>query len=200
MFLWNEKKYSDKQIIQGLKADKVAFEKSASVLYRKCIGFVGDFEKKYSLLSREDLDDAYIDSLQSVIQKIVNGSFDESKGKISTLIYQIFSNKCVDQIRRNTNHKSEWEKNLDIITEDLPVASKSFLKELMIGEEFQTVVDTLGQLGNPCQELIMDFDYWGFSPDEVAKKLNYKTGKSASQAKFRCMESLRKLLEKRAII
>ena len=200
MFLWNEKKYSDKQIIQGLKADRVRFEKSASILYQKCIGFIRDFEKKYSLLSKEDLDDAYIDSLQSVIKKIVNGSFDESKGKISTLIYQIFSNKCVDQIRRNTNNKSEWEKNLDIITEDLPVTSKSFLKQLMVGEEFQMVLDVLGQLGDPCQKLIMDFEYWGFTPEEVAKRLNYKTGKSASQAKFRCMESLRKLLNKSATI
>ncbi len=151
-----------------------------------------DAAKKHPLLSQMDIGDAYIDAVDAVIRKVLSHTYNIKLAKLSTLLYQIFSNKCIDQLRRITNHKNEWQRNLDSITEDMPAASQDFLKSMMEQDEMNDVVGIMDQLGENCRELIMDFDYWGFKPEEVAERRGYKNGKSASQAKYRCMEELRK--------
>jgi RNA polymerase sigma-70 factor (ECF subfamily) len=187
---------SDLEIIEGLKAGGVLFEKSALELYRKCQNFINDAAKKHPLLSEENLQDAYIDSVDAMIRKVLSDQFKREVGKLSTFLYQIFSNKCIDQLRRITNHKNEWQRNLDSITEDLPMKSQDFLQSIMDKDEMCEAVDAMGKLGSNCKNLILDFDYWGFKPDEVAERRGYKTAKSASQAKYKCMEELRKLISK----
>ena len=41
----------------------------------------------------------------------------------------------------------------------------------------------------------MDLDYWGFSPEEVAQRHQYKNAKTASQAKYKCLTKLRAMYQ-----
>lgn len=152
--------------------------------------------RKHPLLSQPDILDAYIDAVDAVIKKVLSHEYNDELAKLSTLLYQIFSNKCIDQLRRITNHKNEWRRNLDSITEDLPVKSQDFLQSIMEQDELEDVMEVMDRLGENCKDLILDFDYWGYKPEEVAKRRGYKNGKSASQAKYRCMEELRKMINK----
>ena len=196
----NTKIHSDKEIINGLKAGGPPFEKYSLLLYRKCKSYIFKAHKKYPSLTEEDLHDAYVDAVDSLIKIVVKGEYKEKVGKLSTLLYQIFSNKSIDQLRRQTNHKSDWLKSLDKITEDIPVSSRDFLTTLMSKSDFDNVMGIMDDMNDICKDLIMDFDYWGFKPDEVAKRRGYKSGKSASQAKYKCMEALRKLIKVKPVL
>ncbi|TRX62616.1 sigma-70 family RNA polymerase sigma factor [Fulvivirga sp. M361] len=186
---------SDSEIIEGLLAGGPPFEKYALVLYRMCENYIHEAVKKHPLLEAADIHDAYIDAVDAVIKKVLSNQFKKEVAKLSTLLYQIFSNKCIDQLRRVTNHKHEWQRNLNTITEDLPVKSQDFLQSMMEQDDMNDILSVMEKLAHGCKELIMDFDYWGFKPEEVAERKGYKTGKSASQAKYRCMEELRKLIK-----
>ena len=197
-FRWKST-YSDSEIIEGLQAGGASFEKYALILYRTCKRYIHKARNKFPNLNEADLHDAYIDAVDAVIRKVLANQFDEDLAKLSTLLYQIFSNKCIDQLRRISNYKNTWQRTLDSITEDLPVQAQDFLQTIMANEEMTDVTQAMDKLGAPCKDLIMDFDYWGFKPDEVAERRGYKSGKSASQAKYRCLEDLRKLMNKEAV-
>lgn len=188
--------YPDSVIIEGLRSGGARFEKCSLALYRSCENYMHEAARKHPLLSQPDILDAYIDAVDAVIKKVLSHEYKDELAKLSTLLYQIFSNKCIDQLRRITNHKNEWRRNLDSITEDLPVKSQDFLQSIMEQDELEDVMEVMDRLGENCKDLILDFDYWGYKPEEVAKRRGYKNGKSASQAKYRCMEELRKMINK----
>lgn len=184
----------DDELIERLKGDQVAFERAAASLYKQHLSFTYQASGKYPNLPREAILDSYHDAIDAVIKKIIQNDFDPSQGKISTLLYQIFFNKCVDQLRSFTNHKSKWERDLAELHPELPVRSQNFLRRIMEEEDFHGVSQAMQALKPPCRELILDLDYWGFSPEEAANRNGYKNGHSASQAKYRCLEHLRKKL------
>ena len=199
MFGRKRKSDSDAELIKGLRSPGISFEKAATALFAQYQGYVFRMLKKYPALGEEEIHDAYADAIDATIRKVIRQEFDEQKGKLSTLLFQIFSNKCIDRIRHNTNHKAEWEKELAEITPDLPVASQDFLRSVMAEEAFRGVESLMEDLHPPCKELILAFDYWGYRPDEVAGQLGYKNGKTASQAKYKCMEKLRKMIAAKQI-
>ncbi len=188
---------SDATIIKQLRSSPSQFEKAASDLYQQFKGFMNKAQRQYPSLSKEDLHDAYTDALDALIKKIIDQTYQTDKGKLSTLFYQIFFNKCVDQMRKITNNKNGFERQLEHITPELPVKAKDFLKGVMQKEAFEGIVTFMDQLNPPCKSLIMDIDYWGFSPEEAAERNGYKNAQSASQAKYRCMETLRKKISKK---
>jgi len=188
---------NDQILIQRLRGSTSDFEKTVSFLYRHYRGYLGKARKKYSSLSEEDLQDAYTDAINALIKQVIQDKYDKEKGSLSTLFYQIFSHKCVDQLRRITNHKNEWARQLDQLVPDLPVAGVNFLMTMVQKEAFEGMLELMEELKPPCKSLIMDLDYWGFTPEETAKRNGYKNGPSVSQAKYRCMESLRKKLSQK---
>ena len=187
--MFGRKRKSEAELIAKLRQPGASFERAASSLYAQYQGYVFRLLKKYPALGEEAVRDAYADAVEATIRKIIREEFDPAKAKLSTLLFQIFSHKCIDRIRQHTNHKAEWERELAEITPDLPVASQDFLRSIMAEEAFRGVESLMEELKPPCKELILAFDYWGFRPEEVAEKLGYKNGKTASQAKYKCMEN-----------
>ena len=48
----------------------------------------------------------YSDAVLTVIEHLTSGRF-EGRSELETYLYQIFTNKCVDLIRRNTTKKAQ---------------------------------------------------------------------------------------------
>ena len=188
---------TDAQIIRNLRTNtpkSPEFERTACYIYRKWKAYLFKFGKKHPILSQEDVKDAYHEAIHGLIQAIIKGKFQPDKSSISSFLYAILSNKCLDKIRRVTNHKHSWEASLEQLTPDLPLASRSFLHEIIVEEEVSMLRLALNRMGAICRELILAMEYWGYKPDEVAIQLGYKDGKSASQAKYRCLKELRALM------
>ncbi|MEM6628027.1 MAG: sigma-70 family RNA polymerase sigma factor [Bacteroidota bacterium] len=192
-----KKEPSDLALINLLRGTHRDFEQTTHFLYNKFKGFQFTAKKRYPSLSDEHIQDAYTDAFDALIKKVVAGSYDPSKSSMSTYFCQIFFNKCIDQLRKVTNNKNEWINQLQELVPDLPSASVDLISKLVSQDDFMNVLKVMDTLKDPCKSLILDFDYWGFSPEEAAKRNGYKNGHSASQAKYRCLEALRKKIRRK---
>ena len=188
---------SDTEIIEKLHRSPEEFEKTTSLLYRTYKKYIPSGKKRFPSLTDEELLSAYHDAFNGVIKMIIQKTFDQEKGGIGTLLFEIFNKKCIDQLRKNTNHKSEWAKQLQELLPNMPGASVEFLSEVINQDTFHQIVSLMDELKEPCKKLILDFDYWGFSPEEAAKRNGYKNGHSASQAKYRCIKALQKKIRRK---
>lgn len=187
----------DDQLIEELLADGPEgprFQGACIRLYKQFRGLKKKAGQSYPGLAEEHLTDAFHEALNALVQGIIQREYDGRKAKLSTLFFSIFSNKCIDQLRALTSHKRKWSQSWASLTPDLPIASQAFLEELMDKEVVEGLASLMDQLGSPCKELILAMDYWGYSPEEAARVYRYKDGKSASQAKYRCLQQLRKRL------
>lgn len=59
--------------------------------------------------------------------------------------------------------------------------------------KFQIIENVLKDLGKKCREILEMFYFKSLSMDSIAKKIGYKTVKSAKVQKYKCMESARKM-------
>ncbi|MEM7372723.1 MAG: sigma-70 family RNA polymerase sigma factor [Bacteroidota bacterium] len=186
---------SDQDIIQAIRQGGTEKERMARRLFDQYVGWVGQAMKKHRLTEEEALD-AYTDSILAGVRQLESGTF-EGKSQVHTWLFQIFSNKCVDKIRRKTTHKS---KLVQLWTSELPElsdAARNKLQEMIQTETLLQLKHLIHQLGEKCKHLIWDTEYWGIELKELAQKLGLKDARSASTQKYRCMEKLRVLIRKK---
>ena len=188
----SNKEPKDLTLIAQLRSSPREFETTARFLFDKYKGYKFTAKKRYPSLTDEHIQDAYTDAFDALMKKVIDNSYDPSKSSLSTFFCQIFSNKCIDQLRKLTNNKNEWLNQLQELVPDLPATSVDLISELVNQDDFNKILKLMDTLKDPCKSLILDFDYWGFNPEEAAKRNGYKNGHSASQAKYRCLEALRK--------
>ena len=67
---------------------------------------------KYTI-TQEDAFDAYSDTILAAIGKISERRF-EGRSSLKTWLFQIFHNKCVDLIRKNSTHKNRVHKTQEV--------------------------------------------------------------------------------------
>ncbi|MCB0835250.1 MAG: sigma-70 family RNA polymerase sigma factor [Bacteroidetes bacterium] len=184
-----QKTVSDQELIQALKSGGAAKERYEYLLYRLHMDFVRKRPRKYKLTD-EEARDAYTDAFLIVIDHITSGRF-RGESSIKTYLSRIFRNKCVDRARKNSTIKVDWMDEFP----DLEDTSKDFLRK-MIGEEMVAGLRKhLEAIGEKCKELLL-LSGSGFSPQEVAEKMGFKTPKSASSQRYKCMEKLKQEIEK----
>ena len=177
----------DQKIIDALKeggSQRLQFEK---LLFRKYAYFVPHRPGKYRL-SEEEAKDAYADAFIAVIGNIVSGKF-RGESTLKTYLSRIFRNKCVDRFRKNTTKKVNWAEEFP----ELPDESKDFVRGMIASEELEDLKLAMGGLTERCRELLW-LSGQGFSPAEIADKMGFKTPRSVSSQRYKCMEKLRELI------
>ncbi|MCI4668623.1 MAG: sigma-70 family RNA polymerase sigma factor [Bacteroidia bacterium] len=180
---------TDTDIIEGLRGDAATRKKFEYLLYRKFAYLVPSRPGKYRL-DEDEARDAYTDSFLAVVDNITSGKF-RGEASLKTYISRIFRNKCVDRFRKNSTVKVEW---LDEFP-DISDPSKDFLRKIMGREEMNGLLQWLKQLGERCQELLM-LSGQGYSPSEIAEQMDFKTPRSASSQRYKCLEKLKTLIKK----
>lgn len=183
----------DDVIINGLKStpgNRSHYEKEFYVTYSY---FINEGCKKYHL-TYEDSFSAYSDSLLSAIQNITNGNFDHQYS-IKTYLFQIFRNKCVDLIRKNTTNKQGVNRAAAApeIINFMPDKARSAIERLIDEEQIQYIRGQLEKSGDKCREILMLFED-GFSDKDIATKLDYNNAAVVKTTRLRCREKLRNLL------
>jgi RNA polymerase sigma factor (sigma-70 family) len=195
MFFFN-KALKDDSIVQGILAGGTQRRLYENKLYEKFHYLVREAQFKHKI-SEDDAESAYSDAVLSVIDHIVSRRF-EGRSELKTYLYQIFSNKCVDIIRKNTTNKAEVHQNsvgLDDALAWLPDEAQSVVRKLMVESDIAQLRQHLQTLGEKCREMILAWGE-GYSDEEIAQMMQYNTAAVAKTSRQRCLEKLKEKYQK----
>lgn len=187
-------KTTDTEIIEGLKGEyknRIAQER---LLYNTYKYFIDEGCRKYSL-SREDSFSAYSDATLSTIHNIVTDHFD-LRASIKTYLYQIFSNKCIDLLRKNSTNKQSVHQTMPIpdMLQQLPEAARNAVEKMIDANKYTLLKKHLAEMGEKCREILMLFED-GLTDREIAIELHYSNAAVAKTTRLRCLKSLRENMQ-----
>ena len=184
------KKLSDQALIAGIRAgggQRRHFENQLYDKYRYLIR-EGSYNHK---IDNEDASMAYSDTILTVIEHIATGRF-EGRSELKTYIHQIFSNKCVDVIRKRTTNKAQEFQpfSLDDLLVPVPDSQRTALADLIRQQDHQRIRYLLTRIGDRCQEILTLWSE-GCSDREIALQYQYNSDGVAQTTRLRCLEKLR---------
>ena len=183
---------SESDIIQGLQNDVLKRQQYEDSLYKRFSYFIEEGKRKF-FLTHEDAFTAYSDTIIIVLENIINKTF-RGRSSLKTYIYQIFCNKCVDQVRKNTTNKNEVHKALDL-SKALHVvsdAAKTILQRLIDKSDIDLLKQRLNGLAGSCRQMLL-LSAEGYSDKDIAQIMGFKTSAVAKTSRLRCLEKLRQL-------
>jgi len=183
---------SESDIIQGLQNDVLKRQQYEDSLYKRFSYFIEEGKRKF-FLTHEDAFTAYSDTIIIVLENIINKTF-RGRSSLKTYIYQIFCNKCVDQVRKNTTNKNEVHKALDL-SKALHVvsdAAKTILQRLIDKSDIDLLKQRLNGLAGSCRQMLL-LSAEGYSDKDIAQIKGFKTSAMAKTSRLRCLEKLRQL-------
>lgn len=180
----------DADIVAGLQVGGNSGRHAENQLYKKYLFFIRQGVRKHQL-SEDECATVYADAVLAAIDQIKKGRF-EGRSELETYLYQIFTNKCVDLIRKKTTNRQRVHNafSLDDSLLQLPDPARSVVQQLMEQADKDQLHQQLQKLGDKCREMLLAWGE-GYSDDELAKKLGYNTSSVAKVSRLRCLERLR---------
>ncbi len=184
--------FSNEEVIKGIKAGGIVQEKWLLKLYETHFSLVYKALEKHKV-NKEQAMDAYSDALVEFRKKIISNSFRGDSHYFSYL-YSIFFNKIFNALAKNKTKKVEWVFELPqfIIDND-----KDISRLLETNEDYETLIQYMNELGEPCNSILLDNAYWGYSMAELAERHNLKDAATARSKKFHCLKKLLASIKKK---
>ncbi|HEY2580800.1 MAG TPA: sigma-70 family RNA polymerase sigma factor [Mucilaginibacter sp.] len=185
--------FSENVILQGLKSVGFLRRTAEKELYKAFFYLIREAEKKYGI-EEDDAASIYSDTVIAIINNIASGKF-EGRSSLKTYIYQIFSNKCVDLLRKKTTNKGKLEDTMpyDSLIYELPDETRDIIQKLIAKDEKQEVLEKLNEIGDKCKELLLLFED-GFNDKEIAEFMKYQSADVVKTTRLRCIEKIRSKL------
>ncbi|WP_080057794.1 RNA polymerase sigma factor [Spirosoma aerolatum] len=181
---------ADAEIIEGLLAGGVTRLTAENRLYGKYLFLIRDGVRKHQL-SDDDCATIYADTILAAIEQISSGRF-EGRSELRTYLYQIFTNKCVDFIRKKTTNRQSVHQaiSLDDSLMQLPDSARSVVQKLIDQSDWERLLQQLRSLGEKCYQMLLAWGE-GYSDEEIAQQMSYHTASVAKTSRLRCLERLR---------
>ncbi|MDE0561081.1 sigma-70 family RNA polymerase sigma factor [Algoriphagus sp. NF] len=174
---------SQEELIQGIKENE---RRVMSSLYIEVFPKV----KSYIIQNNGDEDqakDIFQEAFLVAWQKVKEGEFlPQNSTAMQGFLFQVSKNKWLDWLRSSRFKK---ESSLGAISIEVADAEEEFL----LDERLSMLDRAFQQLGESCQELLKLFYFKKMSLDKLAQSFGW-TPKTAKNNKYRCMESLRKII------
>ena len=188
--------HQDSDILFGLKNSYKQRSVYENILYNQYAYFIDEGCRKQNLNYEESFS-AYSDAVLSAIHNIINNHFD-GRSSIKTYLYQIFCNKCIDLIRKNTTNKHQVHKTMPVpeMMNQLPDSTKTSIERLMHNELKAKIRIQLGTIGKKCKDLLLMFED-GLTDKEIAQELSYNNAAVVKTTRLRCLEKLREKVTER---
>ncbi|WP_019986648.1 RNA polymerase sigma factor [Rudanella lutea] len=183
---------SDAQWIDELRAGGIRRRQAENRLYDQYAYFIREGARKHRL-DEEQTATAYADALLALIDQVVSGRF-EGRSSLKTYLYSLFSNKCVDQIRRKTTNRESVHGGIELdgALLQLPDESRSVVQQLIAQYDAGQLRQRLRLLGEKCQSMLLAWGD-GFSDEDIALQQGYNSSAVAKTSRLRCLEKLREL-------
>ncbi len=181
---------SDTELATGILAGGTSRRLFENKLYEKFYYLIKDGTFKHKI-TQEEAASSYSDAIIAVIDAIVTGKFLE-KAQLKTFVYQIFNNKCVDLIRKNSTNKESVNQgySIDDLALQMPDDSKLIIQKLSEEFEFDKLKKELIKLGEKCKQMLMAWAE-GFSDKEITLMLEYNSPQVTKTSRLRCLEKLK---------
>lgn len=182
--------YQDRDIIAGIQAGGLSRDRALNLLYRSHWGYIHQGMSKFNITLEEAIS-AYDDAILGLMIQVNKKQFQE-RAKLSSYLYQIFRNKCIDQHKKNQKRlEIAWEEAFPNLTDK----SVHFLQEIIGKESWDIASNLIKQLGEKCRQILM-LAAEGYRPAEIAQQLGLKNAQTAKSRKYKCVKRFRQLIEK----
>lgn len=188
---------TDASIIEELKSSPGARSRQEKILYNEYAYFINEGCRKYNL-THEDSFSAYSDAFLSAVINIVSNRFD-GRSSIKTYLYQIFSNKCIDLIRKSTTNKQQVFKTVEVpdLMNQLPDAARNAVTKMIEGEQLRAMKESMEKIGSRCKDLLLLFEE-GYTDKQIAEQLEYNNAAVVKTTRLRCLDKLRERVKENA--
>ncbi len=181
--------FTDAELLEMIVAGGQKYQQASEILFHKFQGFIPKVQDKLHL-SQTHIQDAYSDALVKLIRQIKLKKF-RGESKLSTYFFSIFNNTAVDVSRKNSSNKNIVTQELN----DYNLRERDLLQILEAKSEAKNLMSKMAQLGTTCQKILMDWGYYGYSMEEIAKRAKLANEGSARSMKFKCLKKLKSLLD-----
>jgi RNA polymerase sigma factor (sigma-70 family) len=182
----------EQEILYKLTSPGLAQRKGETQLFQQYAYMMRTGVHKYALPA-DDLFDSYSDTMLAVMAAITGGSF-QGKSSLKTFVYKIFHHKCIDTWRKKKSSKNRVHQTVTHQGLSLPLQAQvqPVLEELIQKGEAAAIKQQLQQLGHKSQYLLQLFAA-GYTDEEIALEMQFKTREVAKTSRLRCMKTLRQL-------
>ena len=170
---------TDQEIIHQLKKGN---ESCIKHLYQH-LGMIKSHVIKNSGTADEAID-IFQEALEVFYRNVMSGDF-QLQGKISSYLYGVSRRLWLNQLNRYKKREKPsddailFERVHEEREEQNPIALEKYVRNL------------LEKLGEPCKSLLEAVFFFRMKMEDIAKKFNYSSARSASQQKLRCLKELR---------
>jgi len=184
----------DEQIVAGLQAGGPRRGVFEMELYKHFFYFIRQGVQKHKL-PEDEVASVYSDTIIVLIENIVTVKF-RGRSSLKSYATQIFSNKCVDLLRKITTNKSRvYYKTADIssLVAMLPDKTGNALQQL--SEKYQRcqILEKLNEIGEKCKSILLRF-VDGYNDNEIAEMMAYNSPDVARTTRLRCVEKLKQIV------
>ncbi|GAB4405103.1 MAG: hypothetical protein OHK0039_05880 [Bacteroidia bacterium] len=175
-------------MLASIRSGGESREAAARYLLETYVSFVPRIRRQFGL-DREAALDAFTDAVLALVGQVATGVFEE-RSKVSTYLYQIFYYKARDVFKKNTTNRVSYLAAVPDQTHDDPPPDEAADQ----AEALQTLVRELDRLGEPCRRILLDWGYWGYSMEEIARRNGLPGPEQAKKQKYKCLQRIRKNL------
>ena len=186
------KSNNDTDIVNGILASGSQVRVFENRLYDKFVYLIREGVWKHKL-TEDECSMAYSDTVLTVIENIQKGKF-EGRSELKTYVYQIFNNKCVDAIRKNTTNKQQVNRGapIDDYLYILPDETRGIIETLISRFDASLLQKRIAELGEKCKQMLLAWGE-GFMDQEIAAEMGYQSAAVVKTSRLRCLEKLKVL-------
>ncbi len=164
--------------------------------------FINYIHKALPVLGLDEIEDIYSETFIAIRKNLLEGNV-ASGTKWKAYIFQIGYNMAVNKAKQSSRYVQvkEMTSNDDIDATDRFETYLS-LQEVMEEEDNETKSQRLSilereikYLPEPCETILKDYYYGGFSMAEIMSEIHYQSTDSVKSMKNRCMNKLRERIK-----
>ena len=157
--------------------------------------FINYIRKRLPVLRIEDIEDVYSETFIAVRQNMLAGKV-AAGTNWKAYIFQIGYNMAVNRMKKESKMVQATDSSSDDdIDADERFQTKLSLQELVddcddkeaAEQRIEVLKREMGYLPEPCETILKDFYYGGFSRAEIMAEIHYNSVDSVKSMKNRCM-------------